>query len=300
MNQQQVVPEGKTYERDRDRPSARSLSVSPDFFKTFNMPVRQGRAFTESDRIGAPLVAIVTQGFAEAHFPGTDPVGRRFRIPSGPDSLAWRTIVGVVPQVFVGDQEEPWKPAFFLPFAQSGSNFSSMAVKTSGSPMAITQQVRDAVASLNTDLPIYWVYSMQEALERPTWFVRIFGTMFMIFGAIALFLAGIGLYAVMAFSVSRRTREVGIRMALGAKSGDVVRLIFGQGMLQLGIGLILGLALAAGVSQLLSMILFEVQPRDPVIFGGVVAVLAAAGLLACYLPARRATGVDPLVALRSD
>ena len=137
-------------------------------------------------------------------------------------------------------------------------------------------------------------------LARPTWFVRVFGTMFMIFGTIALFLAGIGLYAVMAFSVSRRMREVGIRMALGARSGDVIRLIFRQGMMQLGIGLALGLALAAGVSRLLGMILFDVQPRDPQIFGGVVAVLATAGLLACLIPARRATAVDPLIALRSD
>jgi putative ABC transport system permease protein len=300
MNQQQVVPEGKTYERDRDRPRARSLAVSPDFFKTFGMPIRQGRGFTDADRGGAPLVAVVTQSFAETHFPGADPVGRRFRIPSGPDSLTWRTIVGVVPQVYVGDNEEPWKPAFFVPFAQGISNFASVAVKTSGPPMAVTPQVREAIASLNADLPIYWVYSMQEALARPTWFIRIFGTMFMIFGVIALFLAGIGLYAVMAFSVSRRIREVGIRMALGAKSGDVIRLIFGQGMLQLAIGLVAGLALAAGVSQLLSMILFEVQPRDPIIFGGVIAVLAVAGLLACYIPARRATGVDPNIALRSD
>jgi putative ABC transport system permease protein len=139
---------------------------------------------------------------------------------------------------------------------------------------------------------------MNEALARTTWFVRVFGTMFMIFGGIAVFLAGIGLYAVMAFSVSRRTREVGIRMALGAKGADVVRMIFGQGMWQLGIGLVLGLGLAAGVSRLLSLILFDVQPRDPTIFGGVVAVLAAAGLLACLIPAARATRVDPIVALR--
>jgi putative ABC transport system permease protein len=139
---------------------------------------------------------------------------------------------------------------------------------------------------------------MEEALARPTWFIRVFGTMFMIFGGIALFLAGIGLYAVMAFSVSRRTREVGIRMALGANSGNVVGMIFRQGMWQMGVGLALGLLMAAGVSQLLSNILFDVQPRDPVIFGGVVAVLAFAGLLACLIPARRATAVDPMIALR--
>jgi ABC-type antimicrobial peptide transport system permease subunit len=175
-----------------------------------------------------------------------------------------------------------------------------MAVRTERAPLSLTTQVREAVASLDADLPIYWVYTMRQQLERSLWFVRVFGTMFMIFGIIALFLAGIGLYAVMAFSVSRRTREVGIRMALGAKTRDVVRLIFGQGMLQLTIGLSVGMALAYGVSRLITFILFDVQPRDPMIFGGVAAVLAAAGLLACLMPAIRATSVDPNIALRAD
>ena len=135
---------------------------------------------------------------------------------------------------------------------------------------------------------------------RPLWFIRVFGTMFMIFGFIALFLAAVGLYAVMAFSVSRRTREVGIRMALGAQGRDVVRMVFGQGLMQLGIGMAAGLALAVGVSRVLSILLFDVQPRDPVVFGAVAGVLTLAGLLACFLPARRATRVDPLVALRAE
>ncbi|MGH7679907.1 MAG: ABC transporter permease, partial [Gemmatimonadaceae bacterium] len=298
MNNRAIVPEGKTFERRQDMPEARSVAVTPDFFKTFGMPIRQGRAFSSADRLESAPVAIINEKFAATHFPGVDPLGRRFRIQDSRDSLTWRTIVGVVANVYVGDNENPWAPAFFTPFAQEPSNFASMSVLNSGPPMAITQQVRDAVASLDPDLPLYWVYSMPEAIARPTWFVRVFGTMFMIFGGIALFLAGIGLYAVMAFSVSRRTREVGIRMALGAKAADVVRMIFGQGMWQLGIGLVLGLGLAAGVSQLLSLILFDVQPRDPMIFGGVVAVLAAAGLLACLIPAARATRVDPMVALR--
>jgi predicted permease len=298
MNERAIVPEGKTFERRQDMPRAHSLSVTPNFFGTFALPVRQGRAFSSADRAESMPVAIVTQRFAETHFPGADPVGRRFRIHDSRDSLVWRNVVGVVPNVYTGDNESPWAPVFFTPFAQEPTNFSSMSVLNSGPPLAITQQVRDAVASLDADLPIYWTYSMQEALARPTWFVRVFGTMFMIFGGIALFLAGIGLYAVMAFSVSRRTREVGIRMALGASRGNVVRLIFGQGMLQLGVGLAFGLALAAGVSRLLSIILFDVQPRDPSIFGGVIAVLATAGLLACLIPARRATSVDPMIALR--
>jgi ABC-type antimicrobial peptide transport system permease subunit len=141
---------------------------------------------------------------------------------------------------------------------------------------------------------------MEEAFARPTWFIRVFGTMFMIFGLIALFLASVGLYAVMSFAVSRRVREVGIRMALGAQGRDVVRMIFGQGAWQLGVGLVLGLGLAAGVAQLMTVVLFDVEPRDPAIFGSVVLVLATAGLAACLMPARRATLVDPLVALRAE
>jgi len=154
--------------------------------------------------------------------------------------------------------------------------------------------------SINPDIPIYNVYSMQEAFARPTWFIRVFGTMFMIFGLIALFLASVGLYAVMSFAVSRRVREVGIRMALGAQARDVVRMIFSTGAWQLGIGLVLGLGLAYGVANLLTVILFDVQPRDPSVFGSVVVVLTMAGMAACLIPARRATRVDPLVALRAD
>ena len=298
MGGRSIVPEGKTYERRQDQPVVRTLSVTPEFFRTFGMTVRQGREFTTSDRYESEPVAIVNQKFVDTHFKGQDPIGRRFRFPGGADSLTWRSIVGVVPNVFTGDNENPWNAAVFLPFTQQFTNFASMTVRVAGAPMTITPQVRQAIASLNADLPIYWVYSMEEALARPTWFVRVFGTMFMIFGFIALFLAGIGLYAVMAFSVSRRTREVGIRMALGANRGNVVAMIFRQGMVQMGIGLTLGLLLAAGVSRLLSNILFDVQPRDPQIFGGVVAVLALAGLSACLIPARRATAVDPMVALR--
>jgi ABC-type antimicrobial peptide transport system permease subunit len=166
--------------------------------------------------------------------------------------------------------------------------------------MAVTQLVRETVAKQNPDIPLYQVYSMDEALSRPLWYIRVFGTMFMIFGGIALFLAAIGLYAVMSFSVARRTKEVGIRMALGAQAGQVIGMMFRQGVWQLGLGITFGLLLAAAVGQTISAILFEVQPRDPQVFGGVVVVLFITGMLACLVPARRATRVDPLTALRSE
>ncbi|MDA1081752.1 MAG: ABC transporter permease, partial [Gemmatimonadetes bacterium] len=272
----------------------------PEAFGLARTSVLQGRGILASDRVDTDPVAVVNQMFVDQHLGGKDPLGKRIR-PGGLKSTEpWRTIVGVVPTGFSGRQDRPRTPEYYMPLTQNHSNFVYVAVATAGPPMAITGQVRSAVASLNPDIPMYWIYSMEEALARPTWFIRVFGTMFMIFGFIALFLASIGLYAVMSFSVSRRVREVGIRMALGAQSRDVVGMIFRQGIVQVAVGMVLGLGLAAGVAQFMQVILFDVQPRDPLIFGGVVAVLGTVALIACLVPARRATLIDPLVALRAD
>ncbi len=300
MGGQNFAVEGKSYTRDQDYPNARWLSVTPGFFATLKLPISSGRIFTDADREGTLPVAIVNRAFVAKYFAGSDPIGRRIRTGRSKSTAPWLTIVGVVPDVFGGDNNDPKPAAYFQPFAQSHSNFAYISARSAGPPLAITSAVRDAVSSLNADIPLYWVDTLDGAIAQQMWFVRVFGTMFMIFGFVALFLASVGLYAVMAFSVSRRTREVGIRMALGAQSRDVVRMIFGQGLLQLGIGMTAGLALATGISQLLKIILFQVQPRDPAIFGGVAVTLVAVGLLACFLPARRATRVDPLVALRSE
>jgi putative ABC transport system permease protein len=292
--------EGKGYAKDNDYPNTRTLSVTPGFFATLNIPIAQGRGFNAGDRESALPVAIVNKAFVAKFFPNGDPIGRRIRLGGGTSTRPWVTIVGIVPNVFGGDQDHPFPEAVFLPFAQGRTNFAYISARTAGPPLALAPAVRDATASINQDIPLYWVMSLEDAIAAPLWFIRVFGTMFMIFGVVALFLASIGLYAVMSFSVSRRTREVGIRMALGAQSGDVVRMIFRQGAVQLAIGMTLGLAMATGISRLLTVILFDVQPRDPVIFGGVAAVLAAVGLLACFVPASRATRVDPLMALRSE
>jgi putative ABC transport system permease protein len=292
--------EGQTYLKDQDYPNARWLSVTPGFFNTLKVPLVSGRVFNEADRAGTPQVIVVNKAFAAKFFKNGDPIGKRIRLGGSRSTAPWSTVVGVVGDMFGGDQEEPMQPAFFRPYAQARSSFVSISARTASAPMTLTPSVREVVSSLNPDIPLYWVQTLEDATAQSLWFVRVFGTMFMIFGVVALFLASVGLYAVMSFSVSRRTREVGIRMALGAQGADVVRLIFGQGALQLGIGMTAGLALALGISQLLKIVLFQVEPRDPVVFGGVAAVLIGVGLLACFVPAKRATLVDPLVALRSD
>ena len=292
--------EGATYAKDKDHPITRATSVTPGFFSTLNIPIVGGRGFTDADREGSLPVVIVTRSFVAKHFKDKDPIGRRIRFGLDQSKAPWLTIVGISGDVFTGDQQEPFSPAVFQPFAQSRSSFAYITARTASAPMSLTAGVRNAVTSLNPDIPLYWVQTLDAAIAQRLWFVRVFGTMFVIFGAIALFLASVGLYAVMSFSVSRRIREVGIRMALGAQARDVVGMIFRQGIVQLAIGMTLGLALAFGIAQLLGVILFQVQPRDPVIFSGVAAVLIGVGMFACLVPARRATLVDPLVALRTD
>lgn len=300
FNGNRFALDGATYERTQDLPETRSVSVTPGFFSTLQIPLRTGRLFTEGDNESALPVAIVNERFVNQYLDGKDAIGRRVRLGGLETTTPWVTIVGVVPDVFAGDPNDPRPAVVFQPFAQARTPFAYVAARTDGPPMSLVDPVRGAVASLDPDLPIYWPMTLTEAIAGPLWFVRVFGTMFMIFGVVALFLASIGLYAVMSFAVSRRTREVGIRMALGASPRRVVRLIFANGAWQLGIGLGIGLLLATGVSQLLTVVLFDVKPLDPVVFGGVAATLALTGTIACLLPARRATRVDPAVAMRAE
>ncbi len=293
--------DGATYERDLDYPTTAAASVSPGFFATLDIPVRQGRLFTTGDRLETEQVAVVSERFVREFVREGDPLGRRIRYGDSRSTEPWLTIVGVIPDLFVGDPEDP-RPAIVLrPFAQEHTQFAYVAARTTqGSPLALADPIRAAVASVDPDIPTYWPMTLDQAIAEPLWFVRVFGTMFMIFGFVALFLAAIGLYAVMSFSVSRRTREVGIRMALGASGGSVLRMILRQGVWQLGIGLAIGLALAGGISRLLSVVLFDVQPLDLQVFGAVTFVLALTGVVACLLPARRATLVDPADAMRTE
>ena len=291
--------EGKAYIADRDYPFTQTLTVAPGFFDTFEVKPTQGRAFTADDRATSVPVVIVNRSFVRKFLGSDDPLGKRIRLGGAKSTQPWRTIVGVIPDIFTGDTGNPRDAGILVPFAQNHSPFMSIAVRAPNA-MAMTPQIRSAVSALNADIPIYFVYAADEAIGRAVWHVRVFGGLFMVFGVAALFLAAVGLYAVMAFSVSRRAREVGIRIALGARTGHVLKLVFRQGIFQLAIGLTLGLGLAAGLSQLVAGLLFEVQPRDPLTFASVVGVLTLAGLLACYIPARRAARVDPLSAMRAE
>lgn len=302
-----IEVEGQTYATDDDYPRAREGIVTPGYFDTFETGLLRGRAFRASDRMENLRVAVVNETFLATFLPDGDPLGRRIRmrLPSGAadTTASWLTVVGVVPDLRMeGIGNNNASPAgFYIPIAQSGvSGFVSMGMRTAGDPMFMTAAVRQAVASLDPDLPIFNVMSMNEVVANNTWFFRVFGTLFMIFGFVALFLASVGLYGVMSFAVNRRTREMGIRMALGAHGMGLVRLVMRRGMVQLAVGLLIGLGLAIAAAGPLQIILFEVSARDPFVFGIVVLALASSGVLASFVPANRVTRVNPLLVLAAE
>jgi putative ABC transport system permease protein len=295
-----LMIEGVTYATEAEVPDVKWNAVTPGYFETFDIKVLRGRTFDERDRADAAPVAIVNQAFTDKYFPGTDPVGRRIREGGLTTTNPWITIVGVTPTTFTGDAEKLRDAMYYVPLAQRHQRFVALAVATAGPPSSVSAAVRDAVSQIDPDVPLYQVWTMEEAMAQSTWYIKTFGTMFMIFGFIALFLASIGLYAVMSFAVSRRTREMGIRMALGARAGQVVGLILRQGIVQLTVGITVGLGLAALLAPSMTVILYDTPPHDLQVFGLVVVSLTLAGIAACVLPARRATQVDPMVALHAD
>jgi predicted permease len=294
--------EGQDYAEDDDFPTAREGIVTPGYFRTFQTEVLQGRAFGLADRQGALPVCVVNETFVRTFFANENALGRRIRMGQRDTTAHWLTVVGVVPDMRMeGIGNNDASPAgFYIPIAQSGvGNFVSLALRTQGPPMSKTAEVRAAVASIDPNLPIFQVMSMEGVIDRQTFFFSVFGKLFMAFGFSALFLAAVGLYGVMSFAVAQRTHEMGVRMALGAQGRQLVGLVMRKGAVQLAIGLGLGLALAVLAAGRLQIILFEVNARDPAVFGTVLFTLASAGILASFIPAKRVTRVDPVSALTS-
>jgi predicted permease len=294
--------EGGDYPTDRDYPSAREGIVTPGYFSTFQTPVLDGRAFEFSDTKESMPVALVNRSFVREFFEGSEPLGKRFRIHQGDDVYEWMSVVGVVPDLKMeGIGNNDASPAGYYiaveQFAEILGNTVSVGARTMGDPGAMASRVRETLATMDPNLPIFDALPMQNVIDEQTWFYRTFGTLFMAFGFVALFLAAVGLYGVMSFSVSQRTREMGIRMALGAYNGRLIRLAMRRGLRQLAIGITLGIGLAALATRPLQIILYEVDARDPVIFGGVVLALALVGILASYIPARRVSRIHPAEAL---
>ena len=287
----------RQYASENDYHDVHGVIVSPDYFRVFRVAPREGRVFDARDReTGAPSV-IVNESMARRYFP-EGAIGRRLAIATGRHQ-EWREVVGVVPDLGMGESPgDRVRDAIYLPIAQMPPTGMSVLAQVAGSPLNVSAPARDAIRALDVNLPLFNIGTVQEGFEEGTWPFRVFGSLFMAFGIAALFLATVGLYGVMAFSVSRRTQEIGVRMAMGAAARDVLLMVLRQGAWQVGIGIVLGAGLGIGLGSFATLLLFHVSPYDPAILLMIATVLAATALGACLVPARRAASVDPMVALR--
>ena len=300
--------EGREYLGDRDYPSARIGSVDPSYFETLSADLLEGRPFEKSDDERATPVAIVNRKFAQTYFEGESVLGKRVSLHrvsqqgrENDETDAFYTIVGVAPDFYLeGDIFGLAPEAIYFPLAQRPSSAINLMIRTQGDPLSITPSIRELVASIDPDLPISQVNVLGQNVRDSMSFFTIFGVMFTVFGVAALFLASVGLYGVLSFSVNQRTHELGVRVALGASPGGMVRLVVRQAATQLAIGMAIGMVLSVLLGRAIAFVLFDVAATDVGVLASVFGLLAATGIVACVVPARRATRVDPIVALQAE
>lgn len=283
-------------------PQAQRQVVTPEYFRTMRIPLREGEGFTGRERGDGPKVVLISASLARRAFGNQSPIGHRIALAGRPEALEWRTVVGVVGDVQQRPPLDPYngKDAIYLPLTQKPERGMTFTVRTAGEPLALAQAARREVAAVHADVPVTDVKTMQRVIHEAYTAPRYAVALMLVFAAIALVLSAVGLYGVMAYGVSQRAREIGIRMALGARAGDVARLVVGQALWPalagMGFGLVGAFALARGMGSLL----YGVSPVDPLSFGAMPLVLGGVAALAALRPVRTAVRVDPAVAFRSE
>ena len=301
-----VTADGETYPTDRDIPITNASVVTRGFFETMGMPILLGRDFEPGEvwDASADPVAIVNESFARRVLGGRDPIGARVRRGRADSTEPWLRIVGVVPDAHVGggvgglgDDRRPTQYLYVTP-ATVPVGAMYVAAKTNGPPTALAPRIRTIVSELDPNLPVDGLESMPDAIQQATWAFGLFGSLFTIFGLAALFMASVGLYGVMAFSVAQRRQEIGVRMALGASQQRILRMVFNEGTMQLGIGTALGLGLGYVLAKPLSFVTYGVSLADPFLYLFILGTLGVVGIVACLVPARSATRSDPVSAMR--
>jgi putative ABC transport system permease protein len=291
------IPEGRPLAPEESS-NANFQMITPDYFRVMGVPVNAGRAFTTQDTQQTTPVVIINEALARKIFPGEDPVGRRLTVWR--DEKFMREIVGVVGNVKPDALDEDDALQLYVPHAQDPSGGMALVIRTKGEPAALTASVRREVLAMDKDQPVYDVKTMESVVAAAVAPRRAPMLLFSVFAGLALLLAAVGIYGVISYSVTQRTHEIGIRMALGAQTGDVLKLVVGRGMALTLIGVAIGLVAAFALTRVMSSLLFNVSATDPLTFGVVSVLLAAVAFVASYIPARRATKIDPMVALRYE
>jgi putative ABC transport system permease protein len=287
-----------------NRPFGVFHSVGPEYFRAMGIQLVKGREFTEQDDLSSPRVLIINEALARKHFPNEDPIGKRITpgfssVPiTGDDGR--REVVGVVADIKHHSLQGPPQPEIFFAQAQMPMSTTSVVARASSDPRALVNAARDVVQSLDPNAPVYGVRTVEELLGRSVGAPRFNMLLLGLFAAVALILTAVGIYGVISCSVSQSTHEIGIRVALGAQASDVIKLIVGQGMLLTLVGVVIGLVAAYGLTRFMSNLLYAVTVTDPLTFILAPLMVASVAWLACYLPARRATKVDPMIALRRE
>jgi len=292
-----IFPEGQDEASGYRGTLTQVNDITPTFFETLRIPLVAGREFTDADRLETKQVVIANEAMAKHFWPNENAIGKRFHFHG---DAGLREIVGVVRNTVENNFGEEPQPVAYLPLTQNYSPAAIILVRTSGRPEAVISNVRSQVQQLDSNLALTNVQTIGEVIDQGLWAPRMGAALLAVFGGLALILAIIGVYGVLSYSVNQQTREIGIRMAMGAQTGRVLRLVVGQGMRLACAGLILGLLVAFAAMRVLGSLLFGVSSHDPLTFVGVSLVLALAAVLACYIPARRATKVDPIIALRYE
>jgi putative ABC transport system permease protein len=275
-------------------------SVSPNYLQTMHIPLLRGRGFSESDSADSPEVAIISEVLAERYWPAENPLGKRIKLGAVDSKSRWAEIVGVAGEVKYNWISSGQEPTIYFSYRQHALGYSQFALRTSGDPNSFTSAVRSRIANVDPEQPISEVKPLAQVIHESVMGIAYVAVMMAVLGVIALLLSAVGVFGVMAYSVTERTREFGIRIAFGAQQKNVLRMVFYRGMLLTGIGLGIGLPIALAMSQLLASLLYGVSASDPIIFSGVTILLTGIAMLACYIPAKRAMQVDPMVALRYE
>jgi predicted permease len=278
--------------------------VGARFFETMGIPIRMGRGIDDHDREGGPRVSVINETLARTFFPNQSPIGRRFRTVMGPDAGGAQEyeVIGVAANTKFHALRRKFGPGFFVVWSQHAALLDSMSfeLRTAGEPSTVAAAVRQAVAEIDHAVPVLSLLTLEQQIDDQLKQERLFARLSTTFGLLALVLASVGLYSVRSYSVSRRTSEIGVRMALGATRGEIVTLVMRETAALTAVGIVFGLAVGYAVTGLIRSMLFGLEPHDPATFAGAAVVLAAVSAAAGYLPARRASRVDPMVALRQD